>query len=156
LRPNYTGQPFFTDNPATGERYRYLNPAAFVAPPRFGDVPQIPDPNNPGQTIAAPIGSAAYRAYYANPANFFGTSAPTYNNFRGQPFYTEDMSIMKKTRITETTYFEIRAEVFNLFNRGRFGLPDVNVDNPGNFGFSGRNADINQPRRIQVGGRFVF
>ncbi len=156
LRPNLTGQPFFTDNPAGGERYLYLNPAAFVAPPRFGDVPRVPDPANPGQTIPAPIGSDAYRAYYANPSLFFGTSAPTYNNLRGQPFYTEDLSLMKKTRVTENTYFEIRAEVFNLFNRGRFGLPDVNVDNPGNFGISNRNADLNQPRRIQVGGRFVF
>jgi hypothetical protein len=62
---------------------------------------------------------------------------------------------MKKTKISETTYFEIRAEFFNLFNRGRFGLPNVNVDD-GNFGISARNADIFQPRRIQVGGRFVF
>jgi hypothetical protein len=62
---------------------------------------------------------------------------------------------MKKTKITETTYFEIRGEFVNLFNRGRFGLPNVNVDDV-NFGISARNADIFQPRRIQVGGRFVF
>jgi hypothetical protein len=42
-----------------------------------------------------------------------------------------------------------------VFNRGRFGLANVNVDD-GNFGISARNADIFQPRRIQVGGRFVF
>ena len=35
---------------------------------------------------------------------------------------------MKKTSVTETTYFEIRAEIFNLFNRGRYGLPNMNVD----------------------------
>ena len=62
---------------------------------------------------------------------------------------------MKKTKVTETTYFEIRAEFFNLFNRGRFGVPNANVDDV-NFGISSRNADIFQPRRIQVGGRFVF
>jgi hypothetical protein len=62
---------------------------------------------------------------------------------------------MKKTKITETTYFEIRAEFFNVFNRGRFGLPIVDL-NLTSFGISGRNGDIFQPRRIQVGGRFVF
>jgi hypothetical protein len=74
---------------------------------------------------------------------------------RATPFFTEDMSLMKKTRVTETTYFEIRLEVFNVFNRGRYGLPNLNFDD-GNFGISSRNADIFQPRRIQVGGRFVF
>jgi len=63
--------------------------------------------------------------------------------------------VMKKTKVSETTYFEIRVEFFNLFNRGRFGLANVNVDDV-NFGISARNADIFQPRRIQVGGRFVF
>ncbi|HEX8922610.1 MAG TPA: hypothetical protein VF766_14140, partial [Pyrinomonadaceae bacterium] len=144
LRPNYTGAPFFTENAATGASYRYLNPAAFVAPPRFEAVPttDVTDPR--------------YRAYYADPLRFFGTASPTYNEFRGQPFFTEDLSIMKKTRITETTYLELRAEIFNLFNRGRFALPDLNVDNPNGFGFSGRIGDINQPRRIQLGARFVF
>ena len=86
---------------------------------------------------------------------FFGNAAPTYGELRGQPFASEDVSIMKKTRITETTYFEIRAELFNVFNRGRFALPIVNLDDP-NYGIMGRFGDIFQPRRIQVGGRFVF
>ena len=63
---------------------------------------------------------------------------------------------MKKTRVTETTYLEIRAEVFNIFNRGRFGYPIVDINDAGGFGLSFRNGDIFQPRRIQVGARFVF
>jgi hypothetical protein len=144
LRPNYTGAPFYTENPATGTTYRYLNPAAFVAPPRFEAVP------------TTDVTDARYRAYYADPLRFFGNAAPTYNDLRGQPFFSEDLSIMKKTRITESSYLELRAEIFNLFNRGRFGLPDVNVDNQPNYGISGRNGDINQPRRVQLGARFVF
>jgi len=97
----------------------------------------------------------AYIAYYSDPLRFFGNAAPTYGGLRAQPFFTEDFSIMKKTKITETTYLEIRAEFFNIFNRGRFALPNVNVDDI-NFGISARNGDIFQPRRIQVGGRFVF
>lgn len=158
LRPNVTGQDFYTDTPAGGVNYRYLNPAAFSRPPDFRNAPTFADPTagDPNRRTPFPIGSPEYAAYYANPNVFFGNAAPTYNNLRAQPFFTEDLSILKKTRITETTYFEIRAEFFNLFNRGRFGLPDVNVDNPSNFGISGRNGDIFQPRRIQVGGRFVF
>jgi hypothetical protein len=147
LRPNLTGQPFYTNTPAGGINYRYLNPAAFSRPPDYRAAPPF--------TLDGVTVNPAYAAYYANPLRFFGTAAPTYNNLRGQPFFNEDFSIMKKTRVTEKTYFEIRAEFFNLFNRGRFALPNMNLDDV-NFGISGRNGDIFQPRRIQVGARFVF
>lgn len=147
LRPNITGQPFYTDIPAGGVNYRYLNPAAFSRPPDFRSAPPF--------TLDGVTVNPAYSAYYADPLRFFGNAAPTYAGLRGQPFFTEDFSIMKKTKVTETTYFEIRVEFFNLFNRGRFGLPNVNVDDV-NFGISARNGDIFQPRRVQVGGRFVF
>jgi len=148
LRPNITGQPFYTDIPAGGTEYRYLNPAAFSRPLDYRNAP--PFSLDGGVTV-----NPAYIAYYSDPNRFFGNAAPTYGGLRAQPFFTEDFSLMKKTKVTETTYFEIRAEFFNLFNRGRFGLANVNVDDV-NFGISARNADIFQPRRIQVGGRFVF
>ncbi|HJX89036.1 MAG TPA: TonB-dependent receptor, partial [Pyrinomonadaceae bacterium] len=145
LRPNITGQPFYTDIPAGGLRYQYLNRAAFSVPQayqKFG---------------VADIGSAAYGAYYANPLSFFGNAAPTYSNLRAQPFYTEDFNILKKTRITETTTFEIRVDFINAFNRGRFQLADVNLDpNNPSFGVSTRAGDFYQPRHIQLGGRFIF
>ena len=106
---------------------------------------------------AAPgaIGSTEYAAFYADPNRFFGNAAPTYSDLRAQNFYTEDLSVMKKTRISESTYFEIRVEFFNLLNRGRYALPNVNFDDV-NFGISSRTGDIFQPRRIQLGGRFVW
>jgi hypothetical protein len=148
LRPNLTGQPFYTGNPSGAVDYRYLNPAAFSFPTDYRAAPAFS--LDGGATV-----NPAYAAYYADPLRFFGSAAPTYGGLRAQPFYTEDFSIMKKTRVTETTYFEIRAEFFNLFNRGRYGVPNVNFDDV-NFGISARNGDIFQPRRIQVGGRFVF
>jgi len=148
LRPNVTGQPFYTENASGGVDYRYLNPAAFSRPLDFRAAPAF---STDGGLTVNPL----YTAFYADPLRFFGNSAPTYGGLRAQPFYTEDFSIMKKTSVTETTYFEIRAEFFNLFNRGRYGVPNVNFDD-GNFGISARNGDIFQPRRIQVGGRFVF
>ena len=151
LRPNLTGQPFFLDkaaqdaslNASGGVNYRVLNIAAFSRPPSYTGT-------------SAPIGSPEYRAYYADPLRFFGNAAPTYGNLRTLAFYAEDFSILKKTRITETTLFEIRAEFFNVFNRSRFGAPDTNLDNPGNFGIQSRFSDIFQPRRIQLGARFLF
>ncbi len=148
LRPNVTGQPFYTEIPSGGVNYRYLNSAAFSRPLDFRTAPAFS--LDGGLTV-----NPAYSAYYADPLRFFGNAAPTYSGLRAQPFYTEDFSIMKKTKLTETTYFEIRAEFFNLFNRGRFGIPNINLDD-GNYGISARNGDIFQPRRIQVGGRFVF
>jgi len=145
LRPNITGQPFYTDIPAGGLRYQYLNRAAFSAPPAYQNF------------AVADIGSAAYNAYYANPLRFFGNAAPTYSDLRAQPFYTEDFNILKKTRITETTTFEIRVDFINAFNSGRFVLADTNLDpfNP-SFGISARAGDFYQPRHIQLGGRFIF
>ncbi len=146
LRPNLTGQPFFAANQSISgdtERVQYLNPAAFVAPPTYAGT-------------SAAIGSTEYAAYYANPQRFLGTAAPTYGNLRTRPFLTEDLSIIKKTRISETTYFEIRAEFFNLLNRSRPAGPEANLDAGGNFGVAGYFSDIDQPRRIQLGARFVF
>ncbi len=156
LRTNLTGQPFYTGNDEVGLNFGYLNPAAFTPPPDYRSIPQVPDPANPGQTIPAPIGSPEYRAFYTDPLRFLGTVAPTFDNLRMRNYYSEDVSILKKTRITETTALELRAEIFNLFNRSRFAGPNMNVTDPGNYGVVGRFADILQPRRIQVGARFIF
>jgi hypothetical protein len=146
LRPNITGQPFYTNIPAGGVRYLYVNPAAFARPPEYSG----------GGFGNADIGSAAYTAYYANPLRFFGDSAPTYSNLRAQPFYTEDFNILKKIRMTETTSFEMRIDFFNAFNRGRFVLPGMDLNNSGTFGVSDRVGDFGQPRHIQLGARIIF
>jgi hypothetical protein len=153
LRPNITGEPFYTDIPAGGTAYQYLNQGAFTAPTPYQFVAGTGNP----LFTAADIGSPAYAAYYADPNRFFGNAAPTYSDLRGQNFYTEDFNILKRTRITETTSFEIRVDFFNAFNRGRFILPDVNFD-PANrtIGLSTRAGDFNQPRHIQLGARFIF
>jgi hypothetical protein len=148
LRPNATGADFYTNNQTGGIDVRYVNPGAFSRPVDYRNAPPISLDN--GTTI-----NPAYVAFYADPSRFFGNAAPAYGGLRASPFFSEDLSLMKKTRVTETTYFEIRAEFFNLFNRGRYGIPNLNFDDP-NFGIMTRNADIFQPRRVQVGGRFVF
>ena len=148
LRPNIVSNDFYTNNPGGGVDVRVLNAAAFARPRDFRNAPPISLDN--GATI-----NPAYVAYYSNPSLFFGNAAPSYGGLRAEPFMTEDLSIMKKTKLTETTFFEVRFEFFNLLNRGRYGLPNMNLDDV-NYGIVTRNADIFQPRRVQVGGRFVF
>ncbi|HSE22184.1 MAG TPA: hypothetical protein VLB68_11020, partial [Pyrinomonadaceae bacterium] len=143
LRPDLTGQAFYTDIPAGGVRYQYVNPGAFAFPAAYGGT-------------NATIGSAEYAAFYSNPLRFFGDSAPTYSSLRGQPFFTEDFNILKKTKLTETTTFEFRVDFFNAFNRGRFILPAMDLSQPGTFGISDRFGDFNQPRHIQLGARIIF
>ncbi len=152
LRPNVTGPPFYTNIPAGGLQYQYLNPAAFSRPPDY-----VPTDQN-GNAIfgAADIGFANYNAYYSNPSRFFGNAAPTNSSLRAQPFYTEDFNILKKTRITRATELELRADFFNAFNRGRFNLPAMDFNNLLTFGVSVRAGDFNQPRHIQLGARFIF
>ena len=98
--------------------------AAFSRPVDYRAAPTFPDPtpDDPNRRTPFPIGSPEYAAFYADPLRFFSSSAPTYGSLRATPFFTED-GVMKKTRVTETTYFEIRLEIFNLFNRGATGCP---------------------------------
>jgi hypothetical protein len=152
LRPNVTGQPFYTGNQPGGVQYAYLNPAAFSRPQDFEPLSANGNP----LFGAADVGSAAYAAYYANPLRFFGNAAPSYSDLRGRPFFNEDFSIAKKTRLNERITVELRADIFNAFNRGRFLLPDMNFDNPFTFGISGRAPNSFQPRAIQIVGRLIF
>jgi hypothetical protein len=148
LRPNVVSDDFYTGNTAGGVDLLFLNRAAFARPVDYRNAPAISLDN--GATI-----NPSYVAFYTNPNVFFGNAAPSYGSLRAEPFMTEDLSIMKKTKLTETTFFELRFEFFNLFNRGRYGIPNLNLDDI-NYGIVTRNADIFQPRRVQVGGRFVF
>ena len=103
---------------------------------------------------ALPIGSAAYAAYYADPLRFFGTLAPALSNVHSPRFYSEDVSLLKKTRITETVTFELGAEAFNLFNRTYYFFPTTDLRDAGNFGF--QSVGANNPRRVQLRVRLTF
>jgi hypothetical protein len=164
LRVNFTGQPILTGNDPNGLSFRVLNGGAFAQPPNFecagGQV------NAQGGCINQPaIGSAAYASYYSDPARFFGTG-PAVTDERVFPFLSENFSLLKRTRLTETVTLELRGEFFNIFNRHRYFGPDTNfnnfdVNNPnsaGGFGISGIVGDPNVygPRTIQVGAKVIF
>jgi hypothetical protein len=149
LRLNLTGQPITVDNRDTiitrGQTpgIVVINSTGFAAPPVF--------------RTDLTVGTPEYAAYYANPLRFFGTAPATLPTVRSDKFSSENISLLKKTRITETTTFEVGAEAFNIFNRTRFFAPTTNL-NDTNFGFQSFIGDENvySPRVIQLRVRLVF
>jgi hypothetical protein len=112
---------------------------------------QIPDPANPGQFIANP---ATVGAAVGNIGR---------NTFRG-PFQQNcDMSLIKRTKITERASIDFRAEFFNVFNHASFQSPQAGGGSFGNYGLvdvstgdSSTNATVGSPRIIQFGLKFNF
>ena len=110
----------------------YLNPAAFVDPPS--------SPNS-GYPLRV------------------GTSPRYIPNTRGPGHENEDFGIIKNTRITERVSFQIRCDMFNVFNRTGRGDPDTNLSDGypadgGTFGLI--TSPMNGPRIVQFAGRINF
>jgi Carboxypeptidase regulatory-like domain/TonB dependent receptor-like, beta-barrel len=107
---------------------QYLNPAAFADPP---------DSAGDGSGLPLRIGNS-----------------PRYLPQTRGPFHlSEDFGIIKDTRINERFKFQIRADMFNVFNRTGFGDPDTGV-NDGSFGLIFEPA--HDPRVIQLALRLNF
>ena len=89
------------------------------------------------------------------PASFFGTQPADFGNatrhnpkirsFWGQ---SENVSVARTFKVTESFRIDLRGEAFNLFNRTIFGTGSTNL-NAGNFGIVIGQA--NDPRQMQVG-----
>lgn len=150
IRPNLTGQPILTGNDLTGQRVQVFNPNAFAAPPCFdcGDVP--------AEFTAAGDINPAYIAYFSNPNRFFGNAPPVINE-RVLPFFSENISLLKKTRLSERFTMELGAEAFNVFNRHRFNFPGSDLIDLPNLGFSSvGGSDVYAPRVIQIRVRLTY
>ena len=57
-------------------------------------------------------------------------SAAFYDDYRWQRQLTENMSVGRRFSITGRTFFEIRAEFFNVFNRTSLVIPTSFNNNP--------------------------
>jgi hypothetical protein len=102
--------------------------------------------------------------------NAFGNPEAVYNSFRrveisrdtrvgrgalrGLPRWNVDLSVGKRTALTEKVSMAFSADFTNAFNRVEFGDPNLNFTNPRAFGVL--NSQINLPRYIQLGLRFEF
>ncbi len=90
-------------------------------------------------------------AAFALPAPFTFGSAPR-NSVIGPGFANVDIAIAKSWAARGSSELELRWEVFNVFNRANFDLPNRIFGTP-NFGriFSAKN-----PREMQLGVRLAF
>jgi hypothetical protein len=79
----------------------------------------------------------------------FGTSSRQF--FHGPGINNFDVSLMKKTQISESMAFEIRAEFFNVFNHTQFTNPDGDLN--GQMGVVTKARD---PRIGQLSAKFYF
>jgi len=67
-----------------------------------------------------------------------------------------DFSVGKKTEITERFKLEFRAEIYNIFNRVQFGLPNLSITTAANPTTGFVTTQINQPRLVQLAMRLRF
>lgn len=75
----------------------------------------------------------------------------------GPIYKAEDLSVLKDFAITERVKFQFKAEVFDLFNRHRFGVPDSSPgDSSGGTGFGISTYTDYGPRQAQLTGRINF
>jgi Carboxypeptidase regulatory-like domain len=66
--------------------------------------------------------------FFTIPGTYELGNSPTYiSELRDPNTYNDSMGFIKRTRITETINFELRAEFFNVFNRTNFGVGGIPV-----------------------------
>jgi hypothetical protein len=156
VRPSLTGQPIltndqqlFTSNPSDPRfgRAQIFNPNAFTFPPSYNQ-------GVPPEFLAGGVINPAYVSYYSNPLRFFGDAPPVLDRARDLPYLSESISLLKKTRLGETTTLELGAEAFNIFNRHRLTQPGSDLNNSG-FSLSSIDAGYG-PRIIQIRVRFIY
>jgi hypothetical protein len=98
-------------------------------------------------------GQTAHGVGTANPYMF--GNAPRYLSSVRNPNYSDmDLFLSKTTKITERTSAMFRIEALNALNLVVFGSPDLGVSDT-NFGYN-PETQINNPREVQLSGRFTF
>ena len=111
------------------------------------------DPSN-AAFLTSPTGQQ-YNAAYV-----FGNLPTIVGYWRGQPYYNEDFSVIKRTTISEGKALSLKFDIPNAFNRHRLGTIDGNPFDrhfgASGFTFSGGPSSNNGPRDIQITARFEF
>ncbi|MSO23694.1 MAG: TonB-dependent receptor [Acidobacteria bacterium] len=98
----------------------------------------------------------AIEAFQPNAPFTFGTAPRVQPDLRGFAYYNEDVNIIKRGElgINETTKYEFRLEIYNIFNRTVFGNPATNFNNRGTFGTVSSQANL--PRQMQFGMKILW
>ncbi|MEO8595114.1 MAG: carboxypeptidase-like regulatory domain-containing protein [Candidatus Solibacter sp.] len=93
----------------------------------------------------------------AQPANTFGNMTRYNPKFRAYPNYTENFSLSKTFALHERLRVDLRAEMFNAFNRVRFGQGSLTIQSQ-TFGLLSQTAgdQANTPRQMQLALKLNF
>jgi hypothetical protein len=126
---------------------------------------------NPKNVLNVPALGVSSTGYWFNPNDFATAATPNTNNSPVPPLGSFnngtqrsiccgpglidwDFSVLKKIPLTETKYFQFRAEIFNVFNRTNYSNPDgAFSDGPTSFG---KIASAGDPRLLQFALKFFF
>jgi len=114
-------------------------------PGRFDNSPNSPVAGSGGiGTSGAPAAGGSGINLFANPEEAFNsfrqilisqdTRTGRGNPLRGFPFWNTDLSLGKKTAVTEKVNVVFHADFFNLFNRVNFNSPVLSLTNRAGFG----------------------
>lgn len=153
-----TGRPF---NIAVSRSAADL-PNGVASTPSASAPPQRPD-FVPGQSFYANprtpdgwLNAAAFRV----PARGTWGNMPR-NLVRGPGLWQLDLAVNKRTRLAENKTLEFRAEMFNLFNRAQWGLPNANISQAAQFGritsvVNTQPTGSGGPRQVQLMLRLGF
>ncbi len=134
--------------------------------PTGADRPNLVGNPFQGGNIAGQTGCPAQvqtPQHWFNPCAFAAPAGPAFGNLGrntliGPNFRDVDFSLAKDIPLSsEARKLQFRAEVFNIFNRPNFDLPNVNFD-AGTFGqvLSANAFGGKPPRQIQLGLKFIF
>jgi hypothetical protein len=132
-------------------------PLGFTATPNLTGFNTGLRPNvNPScaKTIDGPAQAKLNRWFntscFTVPAAFtFGSEGRTDPVIRGPGIANFDLSVFKKTQIRERFTLEFRTEFYNLFNRVRFGNPNLVATSAANSTFGVITSQANTPRVLQ-------
>ncbi len=93
----------------------------------------------------------------AQPGNTFGNMTRYNAKFRSNPNYNENLSFSKSFAIHEQVRLDFRAEMFNAFNRVRFGQGSLTLQSQ-TFGVLSNTAgdQANSPRQMQLALKLYF
>ncbi len=138
-----------------------------------GDISGTAEGNDRATQIADP--QKGYQGQKAgvnwlNPASFTDAALGTYGTSRRNAYYGPgysdvDLSVFKDTHIGERANLQLRAEMFNIFNRNNFAPPGAGyVSSGGDFtldstigGYNGApGIGAGEPFNMQLGAKIIF
>jgi hypothetical protein len=111
----------------------------------------VGNPNSGRRAVNSWLNASAFQRLdpTAN-AGEFGTEGRNVNI--GQGYADWDFAALKNFRVTESTQFQFRAELFDVLNRTNFRLPDCDISSP----TFNHILEAEAPRQVQFALKFMY